>query len=443
DAVRRQLTTKGPARPEGRRHGEHAKVEDVEQELRVQSALLAEARADQEHKRLELAASSERLADAHAQLAAARARQEELRGELESRTDQLLARQEQIQAQRRRLARKFKVREAEQTAHFEAQARQFAELEQRQAAQLLELTRHTAADQGLQVRIAEQAAEIEKLKADRTSALAELERAQAHGVDAAAGDAQRQAKFALAAEAELDRVCRERDELAQQLQAAEANLQEAAKSDNDASAKDALRQRLELAVTDLREAKRANSELEAKLAKARTDSVAVACPGGALNWEAQKARLLASLEADDRTNDEAVAERHTIEGTIRITDQIVEQKDREIAELKRALEEYSSSNAVSESAVGQLLDGDEIIQRERAKLEEAEHEWRDKIGKAEIDISVERAKLARWRMELEEKMRNLQADQARRAPEDPSGIAKAPRGRWLARLGLKDLDDKS
>jgi hypothetical protein len=159
-----------------------------------------------------------------------------------------------------------------------------------------------------------------------------------------------------------------------------------------------------------------------------------------MDWEAQKQRMLASLEEDDRNDEEAVAERESIEGTIRITDQIVEQKDQEIAALKQRLEELSSGKA---EAVADLLDHDEVIRQEREKLQQAQAEWREKIGKAEIDISVERAKIARERLELEDKLQAYQQEQPHHAGEGPAhSSAKPTRGRWLARLGLKDLEDE-
>jgi hypothetical protein len=127
-----------------------------------------------------------------------------------------------------------------------------------------------------------------------------------------------------------------------------------------------------------------------------------------------------------------------------MTDRIVAQKDVEIAELKQQFES-SSSMSQSDVAMAHLLDQDHTIQAEREKLQQIQAEWREKIGQAEIAISVERAKLARDRLELEEKMRVVLADQARTAPADsPSGPpSKTPRGRWLARLGLKDLEEGS
>ncbi|MBI3839653.1 MAG: hypothetical protein HY288_17165, partial [Planctomycetia bacterium] len=249
---------------------------------------------------------------------------------------------------------------------------------------------------------------------------------------------------------ELNELRNQCESLTRQLAAAEAKLNEGSETESGSGNKSDLQRRFEMAVDELREMKLANAELETKLAKARASgSEPSSDDGNGLDWAAQKQRLLASLEADDDGADdddaEAVAERNTIEGTILITDQIVAQKDREIAEFKRLLEEQSNSSAAAaaDASVAEALDHDELIRQEREKLRQIQAEWREKIGKAEIDISMERAKIARDRAELEEKMRSHQHDQATHAPGDPPANAggKPIRGRWLARLGLKELGE--
>ena len=160
--------------------------------------------------------------------------------------------------------------------------------------------------------------------------------------------------------------------------------------------------------------------------------------------------MLASLEADDidQANEDEVSDRLTIEGTIRITDEIVAQKDREIAELKQLLDEQSSSlggMAVGAAAIAQLLDEDELIQHEREKLRHLETEMQQKMRQAEIDISMERAKIARDRQELEDRLQTLQGQlgatgASSSEPEDAKPV-KPSRGRWLTRLGLKELEE--
>jgi len=238
---------------------------------------------------------------------------------------------------------------------------------------------------------------------------------------------------------------KQRDALVDRLAEAETRLKSLGNVDVDARRHEDMQRRYEMAMTDLKELKRTNADLESKL-KSRPDSgKTVVANGGAMDWEARKQQMLAALEDDDRGDVEAAQERETIQSAIELTDQIVAQKEQEIIELRRQLEDRSSAEGASTgAAVAELLNGDELIRQEREKLLKAEAEWREKIGRAEIDISVERAKIARDRMELEEKMRIYQSDQSTRAADGTPGVPeKPPRGRWLARLGLKDLNDES
>ncbi|HEV3137877.1 MAG TPA: hypothetical protein VGZ26_08225, partial [Pirellulales bacterium] len=432
----------------------------LEQDGRIYESLLAEAQSDQQQRRVASAASQESLADLQAQLAAARNRQEELSLELAQERERFSGEREHTKSQRRRIAHEFKSRHAARLADFE---RRKAEL------QVLAAAGHTQLEGQLTALNAElsqarrRLAEVTKALDDRcdeltqtretaaaleaeTVALREsLQEAQAEGDRA--GDALCQAETASDSHhEELNTLRNERDLLVGQLAAAEARLAELSKADRGSEKKNDLQRRFEMAVEELRELKLAHAELEAKLAKTRDNGAGSnAGNGNGMDWAAQKQRLLASLEADDDDDDDAVAERSSIEGTIRITDEIVAQKDREIAELNRLLREQSHpvSSPAASAAATDALDRDEIIRHEREKLRQVQAEWREKIGKAEIDISMERAKIARDRAEVEEKMRSHQHDQATRAPEDPrsDNQGKPVRGRWLARLGLKELGE--
>ncbi len=82
-------------------------------------------------------------------------------------------------------------------------------------------------------------------------------------------------------------------------------------------------------------------------------------------------------------------------------------KDREIAEMKMLLSQQSDSIdsiAVGATAVAAVIDKDELICQERAKLAELQEEWKSKLRQAEIDISLERAKITRDRAEIEDKL---------------------------------------
>ncbi|GAF82657.1 unnamed protein product, partial [marine sediment metagenome] len=208
--------------------------------------------------------------------------------------------------------------------------------------------------------------------------------------------------------------------------------------------------RLEMAVQDVRELKTRNADLQEQLAEAKSNqsSASEAAAGESLDWEAQKRKLLASLENDfDDEEEDDQQERLTINGTISITDRVVAEKDSEIEDLKKLLEEQASQvgdMAVGAAAVAELLDHDDLVCEERSRLEGIQKEWKEKLRKAEIDISLERAKLARERVELDGRIRKLEAEQAegQSAPEQGK-TARRSGGRWLARLGLKDSDDES
>ena len=153
----------------------------------------------------------------------------------------------------------------------------------------------------------------------------------------------------------------------------------------------------------IRELKHRNADLEQRAATRIAAPAAV--PDGPLDWEAQKRIFLAALEAEDPTHETRRQEHLTIDGTIRITDTIIQEKDREITELKQLLTEQSQSvgtMAVGAAALGGILDSDEIIRQQRERLSQLQTEWEEKMRQAEIDISMERAKLARERADLDE-----------------------------------------
>ncbi len=397
-----------------RRQSEEAQVARAksEQELRVRDALLKEVQSHDEQRRVELAGVREQLANLEAQLAAARGRAQALEQEVEQRREQLEGQLEDTKAQRRRIARDFKQQRAEH----------LAELEQRKA----ELQRLA------ETRNARLETELEQLKTELRQA------EERHAAELAN---QNQADADPAKVRELQKQV---EQLERKLAAAEARASERPAGEGDTRKRDDLQRRFEMAVEEVRELKRANADLESRLKSRGGASASPSVGGGGLNWEAQKQKLLASLEADS-DDDDAREERVSIEGTIQITDRIVAQKDREIADLREQLDLLSTGGGANAAAVNELLNSDEIIRQEREKLAALQQEWRQKIGEAEIEISVQRAKLARERAELDEKIRQLQLDQDSRPPgtpgEDTVEMLKPARGKWLARLGLKDLDE--
>ncbi len=235
----------------------------------------------------------------------------------------------------------------------------------------------------------------------------------------------------------------EREALIDRLEEAESRL---ANADSQRSAD--VQRRFELAIEDVRALKRCKAELEEELAayKAGASRPVVAAVDEGGDWESQKRKFLASLESEDGAPRMQPEERLTIESTVQITDEIVAQKDRDIAELRRILAQQSDnigSISIGAAAVAQTLDQDELIQQEREKLRLLQEEWREKVRQSEIDISIERARVARLRAEIEDKVSNYETERAKNPLEGeganlPDGTKRPVRGRWLSRLGLKD-----
>jgi hypothetical protein len=199
------------------------------------------------------------------------------------------------------------------------------------------------------------------------------------------------------------------------------------------------------ATEGLHELKAGSEELQRQIQERSAHvSSRVEPSGGVLDWEAEKRRILAALEAEgDEQSPPAASARIEIEEVLHRTDLLLSDKSREIAELKRLLEDQSASLgsvAVGAAAVGGILDRDAIVQEERENLRRAQAEWQEKVRSAEIEISIERAKLARERAEIEEKLRALGSIPGKSESADSLSpkTEKSPSGRWLARLGLKD-----
>ncbi len=208
-----------------------------------------------------------------------------------------------------------------------------------------------------------------------------------------------------------------------------------------------LQRRFEMAVEDVRELKQENAELRTQVGSTPTPTPTNQSTDG-LDWQAQKTRLLAELEAEERGGSIApdrMEERATIEGTISITDRVVAKKDQEIADLKAQLETIEqvapTQEEIQQAAHEELFDSDEIIQTERTRLTEAKHEWETKLRKAELELSVQRATLARQQAALDEKLAQLKEQSVgEETGEGETPTDGKPRRRWLSALGLKDED---
>jgi chromosome segregation ATPase len=243
---------------------------------------------------------------------------------------------------------------------------------------------------------------------------------------------------------ELIAVRSERDALAARIAELEQSAAVAATNVDAEQERDDLQRRFEMAVDDVRQLKQENAQLRDKLA-ATAPGLAAAETAGGSDWAAQRAKLMAMLEEEDEQGDvspERVAERVTVTKTIAATDRVIANKDQEIAELRTELEAHSRNDSVDNAAAQlreEAFDADEVVARERQRLAALNAEWEDKLRAAELEFSVERAKLAREQAALRERMFELQSGAPAAGAHD--GDPSKPRRRWMSALGLHDEAD--
>lgn len=127
------------------------------------------------------------------------------------------------------------------------------------------------------------------------------------------------------------------------------------------------------------------------------------------------------------------------------TEEMLAEKDRRIAELEQLLREQRQSQqtcgAVDAESLRPLVDADAVVQQERESLAQLKQQWEEKLRHAEVELSVERAKIARQQAEIAEKLRLLEHP-AENVQADATSAGRSSRGRWRARLGLKDPGEK-
>lgn len=436
DALRQAEMQQQVAQGESQRYrdmlAQERETADRQRESLRQQALLAqeksrgEAQVEMERLRSELQQAQTRQANLEQELSAANLAAEQQIDELRSELAQSGAGQSDL------VQRQFKQGEDERTRlqlRIDEQLQERATLE----AELAQLR------------------EQQNSQFSESSSSQDLWEAERNRLQAELAEAKLQADQHPVLSAELDRVRAEKKQLEQALLIA----QREADSGSNPQEVDDLRRRFEMAVQDVRELKTKNADLTSQLAKAKAAGgkpAAGGATGGAMDWEARKQQMLAKLEAesDDEADEKAQADRLTIEGTIRMTDQIVADKERELIELRKLLEDQSSNIgglAVGAAAIASMFDGDELIQQERANLKQMQEQMQEQLKRAEIDISVERAKLARERSELDEKLRNLERELTKMPINKDAGTGSGDNkkkssggGRWLSRLGLRDGD---
>ncbi|MEM7476984.1 MAG: hypothetical protein AAF483_18525 [Planctomycetota bacterium] len=220
-----------------------------------------------------------------------------------------------------------------------------------------------------------------------------------------------------------EELARLQSELAEAQQLLESAAENGHSEKLDSDHIDELEQMLSHSQEELEILKNQNSDLAAQLAKQQvlnsSSEAHFACDEENLTWEDRK-RLIMQQLADEDDEQEA-GHRAEIEQILASTEQALEHKTREIEELR---EQLQAGGAAEVDAVQQ----DEAVQEELNRLKQIEAEWEEKLRQAEIDLSAERAKLARERSELEEELTGIRKDKDEGAKNR----------KWLDHLGLRE-----
>lgn len=353
--------------------------------------------------------------------------------ELQERLEKVARRESETRRQRRKVADQLRVRKAEWLAQ-RLQERQEASVDTAASAACETEKLSVQNELNIQRRLTDEAnEEADRLRAEFDALQTQLQEAQADLENA-------RSEQESVSSANTSEEFEEMQLLLQEAQEELARARQSTSGDED------LKRRLEMAVEEIRELKSEKAELESRATSGLPDSLSIS---EGFDWETQKQRMLEQLESEDGAALSA-DDRMTVEGAIQMTDQIVAEKDKHIQELQALLESQSHRGAdlaVGAAAIGELMDQDDLIVQERERLIELQEEWREKLRTSEIEISVERAKLARERAELEDRIAALEAEKAEIAAAEPpaaggdASSGKSTTSRWLARLGLIEKDD--
>ncbi len=207
-----------------------------------------------------------------------------------------------------------------------------------------------------------------------------------------------------------------------------------------------LRQQLQSALAETEDLRQQNSDLAARLAQQLTSAATSDKPTGRgsgeqLSWEQRKLLILKQLEDDSISGNEFIPheEKLSIQEVLDSTQAEITRRDEEIEELREIVRMQSEARdglAIGAAGVAQMLDSDELIQQERQKLREIQEEWESKLRQAEIDLSMERAKIARERIALDKQKEELTQSTKEVVMPACTGKGKGKERRWLSILGL-------
>ena len=227
--------------------------------------------------------------------------------------------------------------------------------------------------------------------------------------------------------------------------------------DGSCSECDRMYDQLEQLSAQVAELEQQNEELASRVANSQIENT-VEDSSAALSWEDRKKMILEQMEDDSYDAESFLATLPSGEECTDADDYLEQlreevdqrnkellERDNEIRELRCLLDQQSESRndgmAIGAAAIAELVDNDDLVQQERKRLQEIQEEWEEKFRQAEIEASLERAKLSRERQELAQKRSELDEQLEHIQRETRQVEDNAPTRRWLAKLGLADSDD--
>ena len=205
-----------------------------------------------------------------------------------------------------------------------------------------------------------------------------------------------------------------------------------------------------------------NNELQARLANHSVESSLGnddATCNETMSWEERKQMMLRQMEAESfdadafveslngKTSDENIDPIQYVEelqNELDRRDKEVERREQQIQELQHLLDQQSETReggiAIGAAAITEMYDADELVRDERERLQRMQEEWEEKFRQAEIEASLERAKLSRERQEVASKLADLEEQLAHAKRESRYSMTDEGAGsrRWLAKLGLAE-----
>jgi hypothetical protein len=239
------------------------------------------------------------------------------------------------------------------------------------------------------------------------------------------------------------RLCRDQlERAADRIAELEMSQMHASASSSESDRVERLEQQLDEAFNELTDLREQNKELAAKLAQqaahAATSNSSGRPSSEQLSWEERKTLILKQLEGVTSSDGPSIPDCDKVElrEIIESSQAEILRRDQEIEELREIIKLQSNARdglAIGAAGVAHMIESDELVQQERQKLRDIQQEWETKLRQAEIDLSMERAKIARERLAMEKQKDELSHLQVNTVPKE-----KTIERRWLRILGLKE-----